>query len=76
MDSCRVYKAAERVFDEKLPVEKRLLAFEGYWDGYDLNTKKDVNGDMFVQYRLAPEEFQSVLQGELQRIIHHQYFFS
>jgi hypothetical protein len=33
----RVYPVAERVFNPKLLKYQRILAFDRYWDGYDLN---------------------------------------
>jgi hypothetical protein len=34
----KVYPVAERVFDPTLETDKRLLAFDRYWDGYDLTS--------------------------------------
>ena len=31
-----VYQVAERVFNQKLTSRERILAFDKYWDGYDL----------------------------------------
>ena len=70
MDTCRVYKAAERVFDQRLPVEQRLLAFDKYWEGCDLEgegkkKKEEEGAHSFMRYEVAPDEFQDVLQGKI-----------
>lgn len=72
VDTCRVYKAAERVFDQRLPVEQRLLAFDKYWEGCDLEgegkkKKEEEGAHSFMRYEVAPDEFQDVLQDVAKR---------
>jgi hypothetical protein len=65
--SIKVYPAAERVFDESLKGNQRLLAFDRYWDGFSL---EKVDGEtekkpekIWHRYEMAPEELQMRLQG-------------
>lgn len=36
INGVKVYPIAERVFDPKLAKFERILAFDKYWDGFDL----------------------------------------
>ncbi|KAK3828579.1 MAG: hypothetical protein J3Q66DRAFT_275363 [Benniella sp.] len=56
----KVYSVAERVFDPKLGKFERLLAFDQYWDGYDLQGGSGNNG--FCQYQIANEAWQEQLK--------------
>jgi D-alanine-D-alanine ligase-like ATP-grasp enzyme len=62
-DSNKVFKAVERVFDSKLGTYQRMLAFDRYWDGYDLEGNEPSTDEMsFFKYHLAPEPVQPILQ--------------
>ena len=61
-DSIKVYSVAERVFNPKLKNDQRVLAFDRYWDGYDLNGGNG-NGGQLYWYEKAPEEWQEHLKG-------------
>ncbi|KAF8937100.1 hypothetical protein BGZ47_009188 [Haplosporangium gracile] len=56
----RVYPVAERVFDPKLGKFERLLAFDQYWDGYDLEGGS--GNEDFCKYQMANEAWQDHLQ--------------
>ncbi|GAU88254.1 hypothetical protein RvY_00993 [Ramazzottius varieornatus] len=56
----KVFPAVERVFNESLPVEKRFLAFERYWSGYDLAGNEPTT--RVYEYRIASEKDQETLQ--------------
>ncbi|KAF9974658.1 hypothetical protein BGZ73_001881 [Actinomortierella ambigua] len=56
----RVYPVAERAFDPKLGKYERLLAFDQYWDGYDLQGGQ--GSDDFCHYQYAFEAWQPALQ--------------
>ncbi|KAJ3339902.1 hypothetical protein HDU93_007676 [Gonapodya sp. JEL0774] len=60
-----VYTVAERAFDPSLNKYRRILAFDRYWDGFDLNgsrpdASKSTHTPMYV-YRSAPEGWQTSL---------------
>jgi D-alanine-D-alanine ligase-like ATP-grasp enzyme len=58
----RVLRVAERVFNEKLQTYQRILAFDRYWDGYDLQgNKPQEQTDPVYKYAMAPEEWQPML---------------
>ncbi|KAJ3416457.1 hypothetical protein HDV05_001615 [Chytridiales sp. JEL 0842] len=73
----RCFPVVERVFDEELRVEERVLGFERYWEGYTLESKdsaKDLDGGVdkkegkgLYWYELAPESWQEVLQDVARR---------
>ncbi|KAF9133694.1 hypothetical protein BGW39_009174 [Mortierella sp. 14UC] len=56
----RVYPVAERAFDPKLGKFERLLAFDQYWDGYDLEGGS--GNEDFCKYAMANEAWQEHLQ--------------
>ncbi|KAF9899518.1 hypothetical protein EC991_008777 [Linnemannia zychae] len=56
----RVYPVAERAFDPKLGKFERLLAFDQYWDGYDLEGGS--GNEDFCKYELANGAWQEHLQ--------------
>ncbi|KAG0270343.1 hypothetical protein DFQ27_008358 [Actinomortierella ambigua] len=56
----RVYPVAERAFDPKLGRYERLLAFDQYWDGYDLQGGQ--GNEDFCRYEYARETWQPALQ--------------
>ncbi|KAF9927835.1 hypothetical protein FBU30_002838 [Linnemannia zychae] len=56
----RVYPVAERAFDPKLGKFERLLAFDQYWDGYDLEGGS--GNEDFCKYQLADRTWQDQLQ--------------
>ncbi|GJJ73728.1 D-alanine-D-alanine ligase [Entomortierella parvispora] len=56
----RVYPVAERAFDPNLGKFERLLSFDQYWDGYDLNGGQ--GNEDFCRYQLANPEWQERLQ--------------
>ncbi|KAG0057742.1 hypothetical protein BGZ83_003640 [Gryganskiella cystojenkinii] len=56
----RVFPVAERAFDPKLGKFERLLSFDQYWEGYDLNGGS--GNEDFCRYQLANEEWQERLQ--------------
>ncbi|KAI8361318.1 hypothetical protein B0O80DRAFT_360229, partial [Mortierella sp. GBAus27b] len=56
----KVYPVVERVFDPKLGKFERLLAFDQYWDGYDLQGSSGNGG--FCQYQMASEAWQEQLK--------------
>jgi hypothetical protein len=56
------YPVVERAFDPTLPVEQRLLAFDRYWDGYDLQGNVPQVAKKIYTYTLAPADLQSRLQ--------------
>ncbi|KAI8831249.1 hypothetical protein BC829DRAFT_409807 [Chytridium lagenaria] len=64
-DGAKVYPVAERVFHPRLKKDQRILAFDRYWDGYDLQGGKGA-GEPVYWYELAPKEWQEALQ-ELSR---------
>jgi len=64
----QVYPAAERVFNKKLGKFERLLAFDQYWDGYELgHDAPDMNESAFYWYEMAPEQWQSELADVARR---------
>ncbi|KAK3846172.1 MAG: hypothetical protein J3R72DRAFT_434301 [Linnemannia gamsii] len=56
----RVYPVAERAFDPKLGKFERLLAFDQYWDGYDLEGGS--GNEDFCKYAIANDAWQDHLQ--------------
>lgn len=56
----RVFPVAERAFDPKLGKFERLLSFDQYWEGYDLNGGS--GNEDFCRYQLANPEWQERLQ--------------
>ncbi|KAI8925805.1 hypothetical protein BC831DRAFT_498171 [Entophlyctis helioformis] len=56
-----VYPVAERVFNTSLKKEQRLLAFDRYWDGYDLNGPQGEVETTLYWYALAPDSWQESL---------------
>ncbi|KAI8907205.1 hypothetical protein EDD86DRAFT_192331 [Gorgonomyces haynaldii] len=52
----KVYKPAERVFRQGIPVTERILAFDEYWEGYDLEGNSPDKPAMY-HYALAPSEW-------------------
>ncbi|KAF9286991.1 hypothetical protein BGZ68_002371 [Mortierella alpina] len=56
----RVYPVAERAFDPKLGKFERLLAFDQYWDGYDLEGGQ--GNEDFCKYQMADEAWQEQLK--------------
>ena len=59
-----VYPAAERVFNEKLGTYQRLLAFDQYWDGCEIDGTVGKNVASHYSYELAPQEWQNGLMGK------------
>ncbi|KAJ3275483.1 hypothetical protein HDV01_000310 [Terramyces sp. JEL0728] len=64
----KVYPVAERVFNPKLKEKQRILAFDRYWEGYDLegNTPGPEAPEMYW-YKLAPGDWQEYLQDMAKR---------
>ena len=58
----KVFPALERAFSESLPIEQRFLAFERYWNGYDLDGRAPAHDVRLFEFKKAPEEFQPALQ--------------
>ncbi|KAF9096206.1 hypothetical protein BGX23_011798 [Mortierella sp. AD031] len=56
----RVYPVAERAFDPKLGKYERVLAFDQYWDGYDLQGGQ--GNEDFCRYLMANDAWQDHLQ--------------
>jgi len=56
----RVYPVAERAFDPKLSTYQRMLSFDQYWDGYDLQGGQ--GNEDFCRYEMAQEAWQEPLQ--------------
>ncbi|KAF8936244.1 hypothetical protein EDD21DRAFT_403546 [Dissophora ornata] len=56
----RVFPVAERAFDPKLGKFERLLAFDQYWDGYDL--EGGGGNEDFCKYQMADDAWQKQLQ--------------
>ncbi|KAG0232983.1 hypothetical protein BGW42_007796 [Actinomortierella wolfii] len=56
----RVFPVAERVFDSKLGKYERLLAFDKYWEGYDLQGGQ--GNEDFCRYACANDNWQPALQ--------------
>lgn len=56
----RVYPVAERAFDPKLGKYERLLAFDQYWDGYNLEGGS--GNEEFCKYQMASGAWQNHLQ--------------
>ncbi|OAQ35997.1 glutathione synthetase ATP-binding domain-like protein [Linnemannia elongata AG-77] len=56
----RVYPVAERAFDPKLGKFERLLAFDQYWDGYNLEGGS--GNEEFCKYQMANGAWQDHLQ--------------
>ncbi|KAF9205750.1 hypothetical protein BGZ49_003551 [Haplosporangium sp. Z 27] len=59
----KVYPVAERAFDPKLGKFERILAFDKYWEGYDLkggNGKEDT--EELCKYQMANVAWQDKLQ--------------
>ncbi|KAF9422905.1 hypothetical protein BGZ94_008457 [Podila epigama] len=66
----RVFPVAERAFDPKLGKYERLLAFDQYWAGYDLNGgHPSEDNENFCKYQLAKETW----QGKLQQVAKEAY---
>ncbi|KAF9430323.1 hypothetical protein BGZ76_000882 [Entomortierella beljakovae] len=56
----KVYPVAERAFNPKLSKFERILAFDQYWEGYDL---EGGSGDgEYCKYKMAYSEWQEQLQ--------------
>ncbi|EGF78901.1 hypothetical protein BATDEDRAFT_33473 [Batrachochytrium dendrobatidis JAM81] len=67
-DGVKVYPVAERVFNPALKTEERILAFDRYWDGYELGSEAPaMTESSMVWYDLAPSEWQSHLQDLARR---------
>ncbi|KXS20925.1 glutathione synthetase ATP-binding domain-like protein [Gonapodya prolifera JEL478] len=67
----KVYTVAERAFDPALSTYRRILAFDRYWDGFDLNggapdPEASSAAPMYV-YRPAPEAWQTHLADVARR---------
>ncbi|KAG0032111.1 hypothetical protein BGZ82_006682 [Podila clonocystis] len=58
----RVFPVAERAFDPRLGKFERLLAFDQYWAGYDLQGGEIPANEDFCKYQLANEAWQEKLQ--------------
>ncbi|KAF9360116.1 hypothetical protein BGX26_010458 [Mortierella sp. AD094] len=59
----KVYPVAERAFDPKLGKFERILAFDKYWEGYDLEGGHGKEDDEeFCKYQMANEAWQDQLQ--------------
>ncbi|KAG0195766.1 hypothetical protein BGX28_000668, partial [Mortierella sp. GBA30] len=56
----KVYPVAERMFDPKLGKFERLLSFDQYWDGYDLEGGHTT--EEFCKYQIANSDWQEQLQ--------------
>ncbi|KAG9071050.1 hypothetical protein KI688_008593 [Linnemannia hyalina] len=56
----RVYPVAERAFDPKLGKFERLLSFDQYWDGYNLEGGS--GNEEFCKYQMANGAWQDHLQ--------------
>ncbi|KAJ3197652.1 hypothetical protein HK101_002080 [Irineochytrium annulatum] len=61
----KVYPVVERVFNKALKRDERILAFDRYWKGYDLEGGNGDGSDAMYWYEIAPEEYQAPLQGTL-----------
>ncbi|KAJ3385169.1 Actin-like protein 6B [Lobulomyces angularis] len=62
MVGIKAYLPAERVFNKKLGKFERFLAFDRYWDGYDLDgNAPDGSAESFYWYAPAPIEWQQEL---------------
>ncbi|KAJ3218912.1 hypothetical protein HDU67_003551 [Dinochytrium kinnereticum] len=57
----KAFPVAERVFHAGLKKDQRILAFDRYWDGYDLQGGKGA-GEPLYWYELANAEWQEALQ--------------
>ncbi|KAJ3320884.1 hypothetical protein HDV06_004780 [Boothiomyces sp. JEL0866] len=63
-----VYPVAERVFNSKLKEKQRILAFDRYWDGYDLEgNTPGPDAPVLYWYELAPDDWQEYLQDIAKR---------
>ncbi|KAG0360650.1 hypothetical protein BG005_010233 [Podila minutissima] len=58
----RAFPVAERAFDPRLGKFERLLAFDQYWAGYDLQGGEFPANEDFCKYQLADEAWQEKLQ--------------
>ncbi|KAG0091955.1 hypothetical protein BGZ92_011218 [Podila epicladia] len=58
----RVFPVAERAFDPRLGKFERLLAFDQYWAGYDLQGGEIPANEDFCKYQLANDAWQEKLQ--------------
>ncbi|KAJ3257296.1 hypothetical protein HK103_004850 [Boothiomyces macroporosus] len=64
----KVYPVAERVFNSKLKEKQRILAFDRYWDGYDLDgNSPGADAPVLYWYELAPNDWQEYLQDIAKR---------
>nr|KAJ3418298.1 hypothetical protein HK105_000083 [Polyrhizophydium stewartii] len=64
----KVYPIAERVFNAILKHEQRILAFDRYWDGYDLDgSKPPPDAPSLYWYDRAPADWQEELQDLARR---------
>lgn len=65
----RVHTVAERVFNKKLKEHQRILAFDRYWDGYDLegNTPDPTVNEPVYWYAQAQADLQPLLQDIARR---------
>jgi hypothetical protein len=57
----KVFTVAERVFNSKLSEEQRILAFDRYWQGYDLDGNAPKDEDKLYHYQPAPPSLQARL---------------
>lgn len=57
--------AAERVFNKKLGQYERLLAFDRYWQGYDMQGgRPPAEMEQLYWYAPGPAEWQDKLKGK------------
>jgi hypothetical protein len=56
-----VYTVAERVFNPNLKEKEKILAFDRYWDGYDLKGGSGKGQAQMYWYEAAPLEWQPML---------------
>lgn len=60
-DSCKVYKAVERVFHASLPEKEKFLSFDRLWEIYEEETPMPSN-ENFYEYREADATLQESIQ--------------
>lgn len=58
----KVYLVAERCFNSKLEDKERILAFDKYWEGYDLEGGEGTGEEPIYRYEAAPAEWQESLK--------------
>ncbi|KAI8896115.1 hypothetical protein BC833DRAFT_598907 [Globomyces pollinis-pini] len=61
-DGIHVYPVAERVFNKNLKERQRILAFDRYWDGYDLDGSIPTTEEELYWYEKAQEDWQDHLR--------------